>query len=121
MTMLLFSLQIILLAVLTASLSCAFHHFTGYGMIFNSYAKWLLSFDKGEGLYWKKYISKNQTRFGLIMYYLSKPLGLCPYCNGTWVAIFYYILWFKTVDFNLFLLIGVNWLFIHAILKKLPV
>lgn len=48
--------------------------------------------------------------------YIAKPMGLCEYCNGTWIAIIYSIL----IGYNIFemvLFIGVTYFFINQINK----
>lgn len=102
-----------MLAVCTAGLSLCFNHFLKDGMIFNKYFKWLSSFDD-TGSYWTDTVRKSNIKyyFGCIIKYFSKSLGLCVYCNGTWVAAFYYI-WLFPLSFNILLFLGMNWLFIH--------
>ncbi len=91
--------EMIILAVFTAGLSLAFNMFLKPNMIFNWYAILLVKLE--------------QT--GKLGYKLAKPLGLCPYCHGTWVGIATYVYQYFS-NFNLvylFLFIGVNWLFIR--------
>ena len=41
--------------------------------------------------------------------YIVKPLGLCHYCYGTWIAIFTYIS-FVGLDIAIFIIFGVNYI-----------
>lgn len=127
-------IEMIILAVFTASLSLAFNHFLKAGMIFNWYALLLLSFDAEDGSYWDNDKWNNQIfklkhpfrymlyyYFGSIVEYIRKPLGLCVFCNGTWIgiviyAIFHSVLTPISISFwiTVFLFIGINWLFIYS-------
>ena len=109
------SLELIVLAVLTASLSLCFYHFLEPGMIFNWYALFLRRLRYGkEPKAIKGVLVENK-----FWAYLVKPLGLCPYCNGTWIAIgvYTYIYFYSFNLILLLLLIGVNWLFIKIGMK----
>jgi hypothetical protein len=121
-------LSLILLGLGTASLELCFQHYLTPGMIFNWYAKWL---DKKQDLVkemvgtykMRKFIGFNRlavikTSPQLIIGYLAKPLGLCPYCNGTWIAIVVYWYFFG-LNLPIFLFIGINWLFIYTIREGL--
>ena len=86
-------------------------------MIFNWYAQFLLSF-LDDGIYWDKPLNRARHIYGSIMAYLSKPLGLCVYCNGTWIAIILFFIFSKTfIDISIskyilvFLVIGLNYIF----------
>jgi len=48
---------------------------------------------------------------------ISKPLGLCPYCNSTWIAITFFIIYFG-INWSIFLLIGIVWFFIDIIEQR---
>lgn len=82
-------------------------------MIFNKYSIWLYSFT-ADGEYWDTYRPNYQIKFGNIMSILNKPLGLCPYCNGTWLAIILFIYYFG-LSIDIFLFIGIVWFFIHKL------
>lgn len=114
-----------LLGFTVALLALCFNHYLKPGMIFNWYASWLLRHqanlefyqtNKNKSgftrLYWSWYNYRN------ILGYLAKPLGLCPYCNGTWIAIIVYIYYFG-ISIELFLFIGIVWFFIKLLYNKL--
>jgi hypothetical protein len=85
------------------------------GMIFNKYGNYLSKIVKYSNIC-KKY---NKSKpFVYILSYLSKPLGLCPYCNGTWIAIIVYI-YFFSLSLQIFLFIGITWFFIIVIKTKI--
>jgi len=88
----------ILLSFFSACLAICFNEMLKPGNLFNWYAKILL-----------KACKKSR-----VMNFLSKPLGLCPFCNGTWIGIFVYFYFF---GFNLpiFLFIGINYFFIQIL------
>jgi hypothetical protein len=83
----------LLVGLFTASLGAAFFHFLEPNMVFNFWAKW---------------ISKLPT-------FLGMPLGLCPYCNTTWIAIVVYLYVFG-LNLFIFLFIGIVYLFLKLIL-----
>jgi hypothetical protein len=41
--------------------------------------------------------------------WISKPLGLCRFCHGFWIALFIYFIYFN-LSFNLLLYLGFNFL-----------
>jgi hypothetical protein len=50
--------------------------------------------------------------------WLYKILGGCPYCFGTWIfVLFFFLLRLETLQFGLFLGIGINYVFIKGIEK----
>jgi hypothetical protein len=100
-----------ILGFMVATLELCFQQFMTPNMIFNKYALWLLSFNPNS-LINKPNIIKR------IIWYLSKPLGLCPYCNGTWIAITVY-LYFFSIKLPILLFIGISWFFIHLIKTKI--
>ena len=93
-----------LLGFMTATLGLCFEHFTRPNMIFNWYHTIL-----------KKWASK--SKFGE---YITKPLGLCPYCSSTWISIVVFIHFFD-LNITILLFIGVVWFFVHLINTKLPI
>jgi hypothetical protein len=126
------------LAFLTACTTLMFHHFLKPGMIFNWYAIFLESFESTYKRYkrynkilWYRpdykmtaakvvlidFIQNFIIAVCFIFSYLSKPLGLCPYCNGTWIGIVVYIYFFG-LTLPVILFLGINWFFIHIIYTK---
>lgn len=93
-------LTYMIVALATASLGATFHYFLKPNMIFNFYAVWLSKLSN-KSKFWK---------------YWSMPLGLCPYCNTTWVAVVVFIYYFG-ISLPILLFIGLVWLFLHLILK----
>ena len=63
----------------------------GKDMIFEFYFRWLNKF----------------KRINKFTYYLSKPLGLCTYCNTAWIAIVVYFYYFP-LGLPIFLFIGLT-------------
>jgi len=69
-------------------------------MIFRRYYLWLM-------LIWiRNYRKKNRWKRWLL-----KPLGLCIYCNTTWIAILYYLYKFK-LNPELLLFIGLVYVWV---------
>lgn len=95
-------LTLISLSFLTATLAFFFQYCLKPNMIFHFYFIWLTKLELKHSL----------------LHYISKPLGLCIYCNGTWIAITVFIYYY---GFNpaIFLFLGSNWFFIHIIYNKL--
>lgn len=120
----------IILAFMIACLARSFNFFQKPNMIFAFYGHLLASIHQKYRFYKEQYDDlDNSTMYAyhklvdqikykyykwLILDHLTKPLGRCPYCNGTWIAIFYYWLFFG-FDLCIFLFIGVVWFFIKLI------
>lgn len=73
-------------------------------MIFNGYYNWLSKLSQ-------------KSKFWM---HITKPLGMCEYCNSTWIAIGVFIYFFG-LSLTIFLFIGVVWFFVHLINSKLPI
>lgn len=119
-------LLLFLFGLAVAWLGQCFQAFMGPGQIFNWWAIWLLKMvDKSEVV---KTIEKYSCGAGWydveitakwyikLIAKLAKPLGLCPYCNTTWISIILFFIYF-TPSFNIFLLIGITWFFVYQIEK----
>ena len=119
-----------LIGIAISMLGMAFQAFMRPGQIFNWYAIWLENIVNQSltkrivpkrkvtpcGIeYTKDY--KPQRWYIILLAKLSKPLGLCPYCNSTWIAIIFYVIFFG-IGFDLFLLIGIVWFFVKMIIIK---
>lgn len=99
--MLLFLLKIVILGSLTASLTMFIDHCMEKEMIFR---RWYLFLT----YHWiRTYRQKDRWKRKFL-----KPLGLCHYCFGTWIAIFTY-LFIVGFDIAIFLLIASNYFFIR--------
>ena len=127
-----YMILLFLLGAAISMLGMAFQAFMGPGQIFNWWAKWLLNvIDKSKlerivkgkpytrcnVTYEYIFVVKSKWYFRLIAK-LSKPLGLCPYCNSTWITIIFYFVFFDTLfkkGIELFLLIGIVWFFVKTI------
>lgn len=94
---------LVLFGVLVAFLEGAFQYYQKPDMIFNRYGIFLESLNK------KAYKSINPIIRSFIPY-LLKPLGLCPYCNGTWITIILYYIYFG-LNLNMLFAIGLFWFF----------
>jgi hypothetical protein len=44
---------------------------------------------------------KKPTWFQYVMYYLKEPLGLCIYCNGTWINIILFLIIYSIFSYDL--------------------
>ena len=99
--MLLFLLRIVILGLLTACLTMFIEHCMEREMIFR---RWYLYLT----YHWIRTWRRKDRWKG----YILKPLGLCHYCYGTWIAIFTYIT-LVGFDIAIFLLIASNYLFIR--------
>lgn len=122
-------LLLFLLGIAIAMLGEAFQQFMKPGQIFNWWAIWLekmvekatetrqIKDYKGwcDGKW--KYKSGPQIWYVKLIAKLAKPLGLCPYCNSTWLAIIFFVIYFG-INWNIFLLIGMVWFFIYLIEKS---
>ena len=122
-------LLLFLFGAAIAMLGMAFQAFMRPGQIFNWYAIWLINcIDKATKKTKKKVLKKScyggsgwetidveANIFYKVIAFLSKPLGLCPYCNTTWIAIIFFIIYFE-ISFNIFLLIGIVWFFVKLII-----
>ena len=104
-----------LIAFTVACLAQAFQQFMKPGQIFNFWGIFLSKKSKDSSKVFDRLIAK-----------LAKPLGLCPYCNATWIAILYYILiyivnqpFYLITGVMLFGFIGVVWFFVFLIENKL--
>ena len=111
-----------------AMLGMTFQAFMRPGQIFNWYALWLIKVVEksteggiverkhwscdGEP-YWASEI-KGPHWFYKLIAKLTKPLGLCQYCNSTWIAIIFHLIYFG-LSWNIVLLIGIVWFFVKAI------
>lgn len=86
-------IEFIFYAFLAACLELAFQEYMQKEMIFYFYKKILLKINK----------------------YIAKPLGLCIFCNGFWVAFFIYILHFKTINLDIILFCALNYFFLKIL------
>jgi hypothetical protein len=105
----------LLIGFIVSLLELCFQHYMTPGMIFNNYGKWLNKIVR-YSIICKKY-NKNKP-FTYILAYLAKPLGLCPYCNSTWIGIIVYIYFFG-ISLQIFLFIGIIWFFVHYLTHKI--
>lgn len=46
---------------------------------------------------------------------LALLLGGCRYCNGFWVAVIVYILYYKAITWDILLFTGINYVFIKGL------
>lgn len=100
---------LLLLSLMTASLSLFFQECMEPGMIFRRYYLWLT-------YHW----IKNWRKKDRWKRWLLKPLGMCVYCNGTWIAIQFYLYNFGP-GVNILLFIGLNYLWIKLIKTKFSI
>lgn len=121
------SISILLLLFLygaaVAMLGIAFQFMQQEGQIFEFYRNWLirnieLSMKPGRPIYGCStglVIGYKKQHFIIrLIAYLSKPLGLCVYCNTTWVAIIAYIILFG-LNIYILLFIGIIFFFVRLL------
>lgn len=103
-----------LFGIAIALLEMTFQHYQTDGMIFDWYRKYFIKVRRYHmlTLTYTKYYSKWRAFF----VYIMKPLGLCPYCNGTWLAIIAFYIAFG-LNLGVFLVIGISWSVIRMIDK----
>lgn len=94
---------LLLLSLMTASLSLFFQECMEPGMIFRRYYLFLV-------YHW----IKNWRKVDRWKRHLLKPFGLCVYCNGTFVAMQFFIYFFGP-RIELFLFLGLNYLWIKIL------
>ena len=114
----------LLLSAMTAMLGAAFQKFMEPGHIFNWWAKFLLKMVELASKTRKVFVAtgcsnyldidKKQYWYIRLIASLSKPLGLCRYCNTTWLAIIVFVLVFG-VKLHIFIFIGATYFFVVAI------
>ena len=118
-------MSLIILAFMTAALSVAIKWFSGPGMIFSKFDEWLAFLPVKNN--WMTLPEDKMTddtpEYGPRFRY-NKPVERlvyflrCPYCYGTWIGVVYYYIHFP-LSFDIFLFIGVNWVFTRSIMKLL--
>jgi len=99
--------QYVLYSLMTAALGLFIQKCFQEGMIFRKYYLLLIYF-------WIKW-HKRKDRWKR---FVLPPLGMCIYCNGTWIAIVVYFLNFN-FGFDIFLFLGLNYLWIEIFKKHL--
>ena len=102
-------LELYALGFASAFFTVFINHSFDKGMIFHFYGKWL------SGLADKK----------PKLIFLLRPMGICIYCMGTWVAMGLYSLWIE-FDYShyqaivqLFFFVGIQYIAMHAVSKFL--
>ena len=94
----------VVLAIVSAILARQYNEYLGYEMILFPFKKKVLN------------------RLPL---YISKPLGLCIFCNSFWVSIsLYCLIWLKGIfifDIDILFFTSINYITIKVILKYFPV
>lgn len=95
-------LEFIFYAFTAACLEMAFQEYQENNMIFDWYRKWLIKLFKKKSNILKKVVL---------------VLGMCPYCNGFWVAVAVYLLTMPFDLIHLVLFTGLNYIFIVLIIK----
>lgn len=106
-------LTLILIAFATACLEMFFQFIQTEGQIIQWYGDWWK-----RRVRYKRLLSKYGRKYPLVFFlaYISKPMALCPYCNGTWLSIIVFTILFG-ISWNIFLFIGVVWFFIRIMDK----
>jgi len=102
-------------AFAVACLEMFFQFIMTQGQIFEPYGNW-----------WKRQVRYNRllSRYGKkrtlvsLLAYISKPMGLCEYCNGTWLAIVAFLYIYGLTPF-IFLFIGLVFFFIRIMAYKI--
>ena len=100
---------ILMYSLMIAALGLFFQECMGTGMILRRYYLWLT-------YHWiKNWRKKDRWRRCPLSF-----LGLCIYCNATWIAIFFYLHKFGP-DLEIFLFLGMSYLWIKIIEKKINI
>ena len=73
----------------------AFQHYMSQGQILEPYRRFLLKYMRYYHIC-KRYGRKRNV-YAYWFGYITRPLGMCPYCNGVWLTLiiftwFYYVL-----------------------------
>jgi hypothetical protein len=92
-------LEFTFLSFITACLELSFDEYMGKDMIFVKYKMFLQRLYQKKGLYRK----------------LSMILGMCPFCNGLWVAVIFYVLYYKEISLLILLFTGLNYFWIKLL------
>jgi hypothetical protein len=92
-------LDFFILSFLAACLELSFQEYQEKDMIFAKYGRFLNQLWLKKGIYRK----------------LAMVLGVCPFCNGFWVAVIFYILYYKEISLLILLFTGLNYLFIKLL------
>jgi hypothetical protein len=75
----------------------------GLGMVFQSFMQPNMIFYP-----WAVFLMK-LSRINEVWRHITRPLGRCRYCNGTWISIYIYQYFFKTFDIQILLIIVPTW------------
>jgi hypothetical protein len=98
---------LLLLSLMTSALSLFIQDCMGPGMIARRYYLWLI-------YHWmRNWRKKDRWRRWLL-----KPLGLCVYCQGAWIAIIAYLYYFGP-KIEIVFLLGMNYLWLKILQKKI--
>ncbi len=106
-------LSMFLIAFSVACLEMCFQFIQTEGQILQFYGDWWK-----RRVRYKRLLSRYNRKYPLVFFlaYISKPMGLCEYCNGIWLAIITGVLIYG-FELYIFLFIGVTWFFIRVFNK----
>lgn len=96
-------LFMLFLALGTSSLAAFFQKCMQPNMIFEFYFNWLDAIAL-------RYAS-NKSTWNKILFKIIHPLGYCVYCNGFWIGIGLWFLYYGHFSFTIFMFQGLVWLF----------
>ena len=114
-----------LLGAGVSMLTVAFQFMQQDGQIFMSYRQWwvkkvLKSHEGRTGFIWNgcEKISYDKDAIWYIKFlaYIAKPMSICPYCNGTWLAIITFI-YLYGFNYAIFIFIGIVFFFTRLIMS----
>ena len=106
-------LSLYLIAFAVACLEMCFQFIQTEGQILQWYGDWWK-----HRVRYKRLLSRYGKKYPLVFFlaYISKPMGLCEYCNGIWLSIITGLIMFG-LQWYIFLFMGVTWFFIRLMSK----
>ena len=102
-------LFMLFLALSTSCLAAFFQKCMGKNMIFDFYREFLDSI--------AEYHEANNTSWSKFLFKIIHPLGYCIYCNGFWIGVGLWYLYYRHFSLTIFMFEGFVWLFTVLIIK----
>ena len=106
-------LNLIIYSLLTACLAWFVQYCLKPGEIFGRYGLWLTA------IWMRNWRRKDRWKRAI-----TPMLGLCPYCNGSWIALFVYLIFLNSEIYGfiqkavaLFLFLGANYIWTKILSK----
>ena len=102
------------LALSTSCLAAFFQKCMGKNMIFEFYRKLLEKVAIQHEINEKEFISSFWNSF---LFKIIHPLGYCIYCNGFWIGVGIWFLYYRHFSLTILMFEGFVWLFTALIIK----